>query len=153
MNATLDVCGCHPPEPIDEEGITIHGFLDKRKPEDAQKLERLYSEADFFILPTRYENFGVSFVEAFAAGLPCLGTNTGGVPTIIQPGKNGYLFELSDSGKVYADKIEEIVKDEDHYVELSQNARASYEETFNWETWGNRIKQVILKAAGKTENE
>lgn len=153
INATLDICGCEPPQPLDEDGVTIHGFLDKRKPEEAQKLERLYSEANFFILPTRYENFGVSFVEAFAAGLPCLGTNTGGVPTIIQPGKNGYLFELSDGGKAYADKIEEIVNIEDHYAELSRNARASYEETFNWDVWGNRIAGVVKKAAGKTDDE
>lgn len=153
INATLDICGCSPPKPLDEEGITIHGFLDKRNPEEAQKLENLYSVADFFILPTRYENFGVSFVEAFAAGLPCLGTNTGGVPTIIQPGKNGYLFELSEGGKAYADKIEDILNSEGHYVELSKNARASYEETFNWEVWGSRIKEVINKVAGKTGNE
>lgn len=149
INTKLDICGCEPPEPINEEGITIHGYLDKRNPEEAQKIKHLYSEADFFILPTRYENFGVSFVEALAAGLPCLGTNTGGVPSIIQSGKNGYLFELSEGGKAYADKIEEIVNNEDHYVELSKYARALYEETYNWEVWGNQIAKVIKKVVGK----
>ncbi|WP_169332223.1 glycosyltransferase [Gracilimonas tropica] len=148
-NATIDICGCQPPEPVQEDGIHIHGFLDKRKPEEAQKLKWLYSKASFFILPTRYENFGVSFVEAFAAGLPCLGTNTGGVSTIIEQGKNGYLFELSDSGENYADRIERIIHDPGHYQELSLNARQSYEEKFNWQVWGNEIKKVVQEVAGK----
>jgi glycosyltransferase involved in cell wall biosynthesis len=150
-NVTIDICGCQPPEPIHEEGINIHGFLDKRDGNQAKKLKELYTNATFFILPTRYENFGVSFVEALAAGLPCLGTNTGGVPTIIEPGENGYLFELSDRGEVYADKVMEMLNNPGHYTELSKNARISFEQRFNWKVWGSEIKKVIQKVVDQKE--
>ncbi len=145
IDATLDICGCNSPDPMDIEGVTVHGFLDKRITNDADKLNLLYEKSDLFILPTRFENYGVSFVEAFAKGLPAIGTNTGGVSSIIQDGYNGYLLNVDDLGVHYADKIELILNSPHLYSELSKNAFNSYKNKFNWGIWGEEFNNVIVQ--------
>lgn len=46
------------------------------------------------IVPSRYyENFPYSVVEAMAHGKPVIGSNRGGIPELVQPGKTGYVFD------------------------------------------------------------
>ncbi|MBO7501156.1 MAG: glycosyltransferase [Fibrobacterales bacterium] len=51
---------------------------------DKNTLVRLYSAADFFILPSLAENYPNVAVEALACGTPVLGTNVGGIPEIVE---------------------------------------------------------------------
>ena len=55
-------------------------------------LERYYSIADIFVLPTYIDFFGFVFLEAMAAGLPLVGTDVFAVPEIIEDGVNGFLI-------------------------------------------------------------
>lgn len=48
---------------------------------------------DFVLLPSVDEGFGRVLIEAMALGIPCLGSDVGGIPNIIQPSKTGFLFE------------------------------------------------------------
>ncbi|MFZ4780040.1 MAG: glycosyltransferase family 4 protein, partial [Terrimicrobiaceae bacterium] len=41
------------------------------------------------VLPSRQENFGLALAEALAAGIPVLGSKTGGIPDVVQDGKTG----------------------------------------------------------------
>jgi glycosyltransferase involved in cell wall biosynthesis len=51
---------------------------------------------DGFVLPTLKEAMGISFVEAMAAGVPCVGTRVGGVPEVITP-ETGILVPPEDA--------------------------------------------------------
>lgn len=141
INAKLHVCGVTPP--VIEDSVIIHGFLDKTKDDDLEKLISLYQKADFFVLPTSFECYGIVMVEALSFGTPCLATDTGGVSTIIQEGKNGFLFNENASGLDYGIKIEEIMQNLDLYKRLSQNALHSYRNKLNWNLWGDRIDSII----------
>lgn len=48
---------------------------------------------DFVLLPSVDEGFGRVLIEAMALGIPCLGSDVGGIPNIIKPAKTGFLFE------------------------------------------------------------
>jgi glycosyltransferase involved in cell wall biosynthesis len=61
------------------------------------------SSIDIFVLPSRYEGFGISLVEAMAAGIPCIASNLDGPKEIIKD-KYGLLFEL-DNYQDLANKI------------------------------------------------
>ncbi|MFC4712325.1 N-acetyl-alpha-D-glucosaminyl L-malate synthase BshA [Planococcus dechangensis] len=67
-------------------------FLGKR-----DNLSELYSMSDVKLLMSEKEAFGLVLLEAMACGVPAIGTRIGGIPEIIEPGKNGYLVELGDS--------------------------------------------------------
>ncbi|WP_281862758.1 N-acetyl-alpha-D-glucosaminyl L-malate synthase BshA [Planomicrobium okeanokoites] len=67
-------------------------FLGKR-----DNLSELYNISELKLLLSEKEAFGLVMLEAMACGVPGIGTNVGGIPEIIEPGKNGYLVELGDT--------------------------------------------------------
>jgi len=59
-------------------------------------LPALYSSADIFILPSRFDTFGCVVLEAMSCGLPVISYNTKGPKDIINNEKNGFLVETAD---------------------------------------------------------
>lgn len=59
-------------------------------------IPELMNAFDFFVLPSQSEAFGLVVIEAMAAGLPVVGTDSGGVPELIEHEKNGFLFKPKD---------------------------------------------------------
>jgi glycosyltransferase involved in cell wall biosynthesis len=55
-----------------------------------------YAQADVFVMPSLVEAFGVVFLEAMASGIPVIGTRAGGIPELIEHGRNGLLSEPGD---------------------------------------------------------
>jgi sugar transferase (PEP-CTERM/EpsH1 system associated) len=52
---------------------------------------------NIYILPSFYEGFSVTILEAMATGLPVLAGRVGGTPELVQNGVNGYLFEIDET--------------------------------------------------------
>ncbi len=78
------------------------------------------------------EGLPVSLMEAFSCGIPALAPNVGGIPEIIDDGKNGFLFDEESSPETIAEKVRSIVDmDEVSYIALCQAARQKYVECFN----------------------
>jgi glycosyltransferase involved in cell wall biosynthesis len=79
---------------IDVDGVTVHGRLDRRTAEGRARMVALYAEATCFVMPSKYEPFGMVYVEAGAAGIPSIGTAVGGAPDAI--GDGGLVVQPSD---------------------------------------------------------
>ncbi|MEN9950642.1 MAG: hypothetical protein RLY85_1394 [Bacteroidota bacterium] len=54
--------------------------------------QRQLSDNDIFILPSYYEGMPISILEAMSAKMPIIATNVGGIPSVVKPGLNGWLF-------------------------------------------------------------
>jgi glycosyltransferase involved in cell wall biosynthesis len=72
-------------------------------------VQDVLDSADVFVLPSRVEGLPRAMIEAMARGLPCIGTNVGGIPELL-PAED--LVEPGDADAL-AEKIEEIVGDPD----------------------------------------
>ncbi len=72
------------------------------------EITRLLNSADLFVLPSVREPFGLTLLEAMEAGIPVIGSNTGGIPEIIENNKTGLLVEPRDVQGL-ADKIIELM--------------------------------------------
>lgn len=75
-----------------EPGVTVFNNMKPNTPE----LIRLFQTSDIFVLPTKAEAFGIVGVEASAAGLPCLVTQVGGLPEIVEHGETGFHFSAGN---------------------------------------------------------
>ncbi len=61
---------------------------------------KLLSLADILILPSYYEELPYSILEGMAAGLPIAASRVGGIPTLIESGVNGILFEPGNISEI-----------------------------------------------------
>ena len=108
----LDIYGMGEQKPyfslMDELGLDrsrchLHGSLDNVKDE--------YLNSSVFLLPSRFEGFGLVIIEAMSCGLPVVSFDCENGPrNIINNGKNGILvpaFDVDD----YADKILQLIQD------------------------------------------
>lgn len=73
---------------------------------------RLLAAADVFVLSSRFEGLPISLLEAGAVGLPCVVTRVGGVPEVIEDGKDGWLVRSADPHAL-AEAIREVLLDEE----------------------------------------
>ena len=141
--AELVICGCVPPKQFVHRRMKVIPFLDKNDLKQYKELEQLYLEADFFLLPTRNECYGIVFCEASAYGLPAITTHTGGVPEVVRDGENGYVLPLEARGDAYADAISSLYLDEQRYAQLVKTSRAAYDQRLNWDAWGRAVDTII----------
>ena len=74
--------------------VRFYGFVDNKK------LESFYKNCDLFIAPSRYESFGLIFLEAYIYGKPVIGTTAGAIPEIVSHGKTGLLIEPNNSSQI-----------------------------------------------------
>ncbi|MEQ8523668.1 glycosyltransferase family 4 protein [Gracilimonas sp.] len=143
VGAELYIVGCEPEIADKPEEIKVVGFVDKEKEEGRKQLHQLYKDATFFIMPTKAECVGMSFIEAASYGLPSIGSETGGVPEAVVDGETGFICRSSQSPEEVADWIIAVHKNEDRYKKISLQAYSRYKNHMNWENWGKRVLEVI----------
>ncbi len=89
------------------------------------------SGADFFVLPSLFEGFGIVCIEAMAVGLPVISTRVTGPDVYIKEGENGVFCDLTTESLL--EKMEQFAElDESSKAQLAQGARqtaATYDVT------------------------
>jgi len=144
IKCELSVIGCTP-EVVGEveDYVKIHGLLDKNNPEEFAKIEELYTNSHFHFLPTKAESFGHVFCEANAYGLPNFAPITGGIPSVIKNGVNGYLFNLDDSSETVARLIINTFSDFDTYRKLCRSSLNEYHTRLNWKSASKKVVEIL----------
>lgn len=65
-----------------------------------EKLESYLAQCDIFVAPSRYESFGLVFLEAMMFGKPVVGCRAGGMVEVIEEGVTGLLAEPGDAASL-----------------------------------------------------
>jgi glycosyltransferase involved in cell wall biosynthesis len=112
------------------------------------ELDRLYRQATLFALPTRAEPFGHVFAEAMAYQLPCLGSDTGGVPEVIDDGHTGYLVPVGDHAEL-ATRIISLLANPERMRLMGEEGRRKMLDRFTWERVVARMLPYLKQAAGR----
>lgn len=97
-------------------------FLGNQNP-----VEEIYSLGDLFLMPSASESFGLSALEAMACGVPCVTSNTGGLPEINRDGITGFTCEVGDVEAMGLKSLE-LLHDAARWKEFSVNSRRVAEE-------------------------
>lgn len=83
--------------------------------------EQLLCVADLFLLTSETESFGLAALEAMAAKVPVISTNTGGIPEVNVHGYSGYLSNVGDIDDMAKNAIS-LLKDKNKLAEFKSNA-------------------------------
>ncbi|MBT2690036.1 N-acetyl-alpha-D-glucosaminyl L-malate synthase BshA [Bacillus sp. ISL-47] len=93
-------------------------------------LEELYSISDLMLLLSEKESFGLVALEAMACGVPCIGTNVGGIPEVIDDGETGYVCTLGDIDEI-SQKATMLLLDENLHRKFSSQSISLAKEVFS----------------------
>lgn len=112
------------------------------------KLEELYSLSDLLLLLSEKESFGLVLLEAMACGVPCIGTNIGGIPEVIIDGETGYICEFGNVDEV-AEKSIQLLTDSAQHHAFSEAAMSLVESSFRSETITEEYLAIYRRILGK----
>jgi L-malate glycosyltransferase len=85
--------------------------------------------SDLMLLPSQLESFGLAALEAMACEVPTVATNVGGLPELIEDGKNGILADVGDVEGM-AKRAVELLSDEKRLREMGKLARFEAQSRF-----------------------
>ncbi|HMJ26435.1 MAG TPA: glycosyltransferase family 4 protein [Pyrinomonadaceae bacterium] len=122
------------------EHISLVGWVDD--------IATLLATFDLFVSPSRSEPFGLSIVEAMAAGVPVLATSSEGAREIIEDGDTGLLVPLADAESL-AKAMDQILTNPKLRQRLSENARRVARERFSLGRMVEATEQVYRETGVK----
>ena len=127
--------------------MRVEGFVSKSTEAGRKRLRGLFATSHLLLLPTVAETFGVVLVEANSHAVPSLATNTGGIPTVVRPGRNGELFRLGDV-EGYCAYIESLFTSyEDEYTALAETSFSEARGRLNWSVSAAAARRVLQLVA------
>lgn len=100
-----------------------------------------FQTADLFVLPSRYEGYGMVFAEALAAGLPVIAARAGAVPDVV-PDSAGLLVPPDDAAALTV-ALRRLLTREDLRRQLQAGARTA---AANLPTWADTARRVARLA-------
>lgn len=106
--------------------VAAEGLQDRVRFVSAQphfKLSSYYRAADVCVIPSRSESFGLVALEAAACGTPVVAADVGGLRTLVDHGRTGFLVQRRDPA-VYASFLDEIFDNDLMAAEMALDAAA-----------------------------
>ncbi len=113
-----------------------------------QKMPSLYDQADIYLNSSVVDNMPLSILEAFACGLAVVTTKAGGIPFMVEDGRNGLLVECGDH-RALATAAIRLLTSSNEANRLARQARHDCH-AYTWEAVGPRWVSLYEALAGKT---
>ena len=102
---------------------------------------QLMYDFDIFVHPSRWEGFGLVFLEAMAAEVPIIATRTGAIPEIIEDGETGLLVPVDD-GDALSDALSLLLANPPLRKQMGLAGRRRLDEHFSVQKMVERTAQI-----------
>jgi D-inositol-3-phosphate glycosyltransferase len=109
-------------------------------PQPHHLLSTFYRAADVVVVPSQSESFGLVALEAAACGRPVVAAAVGGLRTLVEHGRTGFLVEGRDPG-AYAAYVGEVLSHPELAERFSQ-AAARRARGYTWSTAAARLRRL-----------
>jgi len=96
-----------------------------------------YQQAEFFVLPSLFEPFGMTVQEAMACGKAVVASRLGGIREVIVSGENGFLVDPSDAEE-FAQAMVRLVQDTGLRDKIGERGRETIRESYSWDAISHR---------------
>jgi mannosylfructose-phosphate synthase len=110
-------------------------------------LATYYRKAAVFVLPSKYEPFGMTTLEAMSCGTPVIATRFGGIKDDLEHGVDSLLVDPTDP-KEFSKAMFDVLTDEKLASKLSENGRKTIDRTFSWESIAARTIKFYEQFGG-----
>ncbi|QIW80423.1 N-acetyl-alpha-D-glucosaminyl L-malate synthase BshA [Bacillus tequilensis] len=110
------------------------------------RVEELYSISDLKLLLSEKESFGLVLLEAMACGVPCIGTNIGGIPEVIKNNVSGFLVDVGDVATATA-RAMSILEDEQLSKRFTEAAMEMLKNAFSSRKIVSQYEQIYADLA------
>jgi phosphatidylinositol alpha-mannosyltransferase len=118
--------------------VTFHGFLPDKD------LNKLYEKIAVQIVPSIFEGFGITVLEAMAKGVPVIATRVDGITDIIKSNQNGILVDYGNYEDLSRQAFQ-LLNNKAKMIKLTGNAIKSLNQ-FNWHRIYNITTDIYAKS-------
>ena len=105
-------------------------------------LINMLRDSDIFVFPSHFEGFPVALLEALAVGLPCIGTEVGGIPDILDHGRAGLLVAARQPEQL-ADALIFLANNPSERQLLSEKALTRARQTYGSDQFIDTYKKLL----------
>ncbi|MGI6487997.1 MAG: glycosyltransferase family 4 protein [Syntrophomonadaceae bacterium] len=113
--------------------------------------DALYRVADVAVFPSLYEPFGIVALEAMAARTPLVVSDSGGLAETVADNEDG-LWAITGSANSLADRIIEILKNQDLAEKLASNAYQKVRAQYDWKIIAEKTLKVYQEVLDESRN-
>ena len=115
-----------------------------------ERFVALMQSSDVFVLPSRFEPFGIVLLEALAARVPIVAARVGAVPEILDNGRFGLLFERENPVSLAA-AMEQALTSSADAAQMARKGRESLEK-YSWKNIAAATQKVYERARFESSN-
>lgn len=119
-----------------EDQVIFHGWV------TGNDKITLLTAADIYVLPSYFEGFPYSLIEAMTSSLIVVTTKVGAIPDLVKDEVNGLLFDKGDV-KAFSEKLRKAYEEKDLRKRLAKNARKTIIENNTIDVAVNKFKKIF----------
>jgi len=138
--------GCSNALDYDIDRFDLRSRIDRLGAVSQQTLATLYDRTDLFVLPSRFEGYGMAFADAIAFGVPVIAARAGAVPETV-PARAGILVPPDDVASL-ATALRRLIEKPTERGKLRAQARAAAQALPTW----RESADIVARAIGMVAN-
>jgi glycosyltransferase involved in cell wall biosynthesis len=105
----------------------------------------VYRSHHVFVFPSQQDYMPQVIAEAMSTGLPCMATDVGGIPDLIEDGESGYIMSLDAPTSAWADRLDYLAATPSELQKMSACARRLAEQNLGLDRFGRVLADVVSR--------